>query len=209
MVRKAGAGRIYLSTGERRAEIIEAAFRCLQEFGHARLTARKIAGASGISLGHITYNFKDMNEVLVETYKHASHLLFAATLEDMEKAGTAPLDRLTAFLNTGFTAGLLRKDYIRLRIDLWSAALFHEEIAATELALYQRYRDSLSTILGELALERGASLQKIPLLSNTIMATLDGLWLDWQRRQDEEAVRDGLEGCMILVDSVLPVGPHR
>lgn len=204
MVRKRTGTRTYLSAEDRRAEIVAAAFQALQEFGYAKLTARKIADVSGISLGHISYNFKDMNEVLVETYRYASTALFEATQENLGKAPETPIEQLRAFLRTGFTPSFLKKDYIRVRVDLWSASLSHEEIASTELALYQRYREHLAQIISRLAIERKRGDEKVTLLVDTIMATLDGLWLDWERRQNEQAIENGLEGCVRLVDAVLP-----
>ena len=37
-----------------------------------------------------------------------------------------------------------------------------------------------------------------PGLADLIMATLDGLWLDWLRRGDTAAVQNGLEGCVLF-----------
>lgn len=204
MARKRSETRAYKSGEDRRTEIVEAAFKCVQEFGYAKLTARKIAETSDISLGHITYNFKDMNEVLVETYKYASRTLFEATQQSLGNAPETLVDQLRAFLRTGFTPTFLKKDYIRVRVDLWSAALSHEEIATTELALYQRYRESLATIVSRIADERGRGGAYVALIVDTIMATLDGLWLDWERRQSLEAVDNGLQGCVLLVDALIP-----
>ena len=201
---KRNGTRAYLSSQDRRAEIVAAAFKCLQEHGYARLTARKITQASGISLGHITYNFKDMNEVILETYRYASRALYEATQENLGMAPEAAIDQLRAFLRTGFAPDFLKKDYVRVRVDLWSAALHHEEIASTELALYQRYREQLTLILEKIADERGLARDRVALLADTIMAVLDGLWLDWERRRNEDAVENGLEGCLLLVDAVLP-----
>jgi hypothetical protein len=39
--------------------------------------------------------------------------------------------------------------------------------------------------------------------SDTIMAALEGLWLDWTRRHSETAIQNGLEGCIRLVNIVL------
>ncbi len=196
--------RTFRSSQDRRAEIIEAAFRCLQEVGYARLTARKIAEHSHISLGHITYHFKDMNEVLVETYRYASRILLDATFQDLSRSSKTPIEQLKAFLGTGFSPAFLKRDYLRVRIDLWSAALSHEEIALTERELYERYRASLIEILEKVREERRGRAADVTLLADTIMATLDGLWLDWERRHDDGAMRNGLDGCIRLVNAVMP-----
>lgn len=195
--------RVFRSAQDRRTEIIEAAFRCLQEYGYAKLTARKIAEHSNISLGHITYHFKDMKEVLVETYRYASLTLFEATQQDLSRSSRSPIDQLQVFLGTGFNKVFLKRDYLRVRIDLWSAALAYEEIATVERELYESYRSRLSELLRNVAADRGCDLGAVTPLADTIMATLDGLWLDWERRHDEAAIRNGLKGCLDLVNAVL------
>ena len=35
-------------------------------------------------------------------------------------------------------------------------------------------------------------------MADMIMATLDGLWLDWLRRSDAVAVKNGLDGCVLF-----------
>lgn len=194
------------SSQDRRTEIIEAAFLCLQEYGYAKLTARKIAEHSNISLGHITYHFKDMKEVLVETYRYASRTLFEATQRDLGRSSKSPIEQLRAFLGTGFSKAFLKRDYLRVRIDLWSAALAYEEIAAVERELYEGYRSRLSELLRGVAADRHCGPDAVAPLADTIMATLDGLWLDWERRHDEAAIGNGLDGCIALVNARLPPG---
>jgi AcrR family transcriptional regulator len=196
--------RVFRPSQERRAEIIEAAFQCLQEYGYAKLTARKIAEHSNIALGHITYHFKDMKEVLVETYRHASMILFEATQQDLSRSPNSPIDQLRVFLGTGFSEVFLKRDYLRVRIDLWSAALAHDDIAVVERELYERYRSRLTELLRNVAIGRGCGPEKVTALADTIMATLDGLWLDWERRHNETAIHNGLEGCIALADAMLP-----
>lgn len=60
-------------------------------------------------------------------------------------------------------------------------------MAETELALYTHYRRRLEEILAPLV----HPARLIP-VTDTIMATLDGLWLDWMRRRNLEAVDNGL-----------------
>jgi AcrR family transcriptional regulator len=195
--------RFYRTSRDRRSEIIRAAFSCLQEFGYAKITARKVAERSDSSLGHISYHFKSMNEVLIETYRYASGILFEATQQDLDKSFVDPIDKLRAFISTGFSRPFLKPDYLRVRIDLWSASLADSGIAAVELELYETYRQTLMRCLQEVATERGCDHGPVGMLADTIMATLDGLWLDWERRHDEHAIRNGLDGCIVLVSSVL------
>lgn len=179
---------------ERRRDLAEAALACLRRDGHAQLTARKVAAQAGVSLGHITYHFKDMQDLLAEAYHLASQELLEATLADLDRSGGTAEDRLRAFLWAGFTPRFLDRDYLRVRIDLWSAALAHPELEATERALYDRYRRRLEQLITAL----GASAASGARASDAIMAMLDGLWLDWLRRADRQAIENGLEACMAI-----------
>lgn len=180
---------------DRRGEIAEAALRVLGRYGHAGLTARKVAAEAGLALGHITYHFKGMDEVLSEAYRLLSARLRAASNDGM---ALPPKSRLRAFLHAGFSDTFLTHAHIRTRIDLWSAAAALPEVAATELALYRHYRATLEDLLAPLVVG-----ERIPALTDTIMATLDGLWLDWMRRRDRDAVENGLSVLMELVQHQL------
>jgi len=177
---------------DRRREIAEAALRVLGRKGHAGLTARMVAADAGISLGHITYHFSGMDEVLAEAYRLLSARLREAS--DAALTGSWPEDRLDAFLRAGFTDSFLTPAHIRMRIDLWSAAIAHPSVADTERVLYAHYRESLQTLL-----QPSVRSERIVPLADAIMATLDGLWLDWMRRRDRRAVENGLAAIRDLI----------
>ena len=184
---------------DRRQMIAEAALRVLESEGHAALTARKVATEAGLALGHISYHFTGMDEVLAEAYR-----LLSQRLREEGDGGAAtlpPADRLAAFMRAGFGARILTPGHIRARIDLWSAAAAHPAVAETELALYRHYRTRLETLLAPLV-----AADRIAALTDTIMATLDGLWLDWLRRRDSQAVENGLATLLALV-TLGPDGP--
>ena len=178
---------------DRKNHLAVAALRCLQREGYARLTARKIAAEAGMSLGHVSYHFASMDALLAAAYALAS--------EDLRAAGSAlqvgkvsPMDRLEAFLLAGFTPEFLNPSHLRMRIDLWSAALSHPAIADTERALYDRYRAELADLLTTIAVANKA--EAIPMVLDMIMAALDGIWLDWMRRRNQTSTQNALLACM-------------
>lgn len=182
--------------GDRRREIAEAALRCLERVGYAELTARKVAAEAGMSLGHISYHFNGMDEVLAEAYRLAAERLQAAGDAKIVMPGATPAERLEAFLKAGFTDDVLSPGHLRARIDLWSVAIAHPNIAKVERALYDRYRSQVETLLQQVS--DPWKTDRIPMVSDLIMATLDGLWLDWLRRHDAKAVQNGLEACVLF-----------
>ena len=178
---------------DRKHDLAAAALRCLARDGYAALTARKIAAEAGMSLGHISYHFASMDALLAEAYALASENLRAAGVQLL--AGKAsPLDRLEAFLLAGFTPEFLQPAHLRMRIDLWSAALSHPAVADTERALYDRYRADLLDLLTAIAVPGKAGA--IAQVQDLIMAALDGIWLDWMRRRDETSTQNALLACM-------------
>lgn len=191
------------TSDDRRGDIARAAVTILQAEGYAALTARKVAAVADISLGHISYHFRDMDEVLAEAYRLASSQLRDATTQGLVASDKEPIAQVRAFLWAGFGADFLRPQHLRMRIDLWSAALAHPEIAAAERDLYQRYRDDLDRLLRQVAGDDPARLARVGQVSDTIMATLDGLWLDWMRRQDSQAIENALGTLMLMLVALL------
>ena len=184
-------------TTAKRQELIRATLRVLEREGWSRLTARKVVAEAGLSLGHITYNFPSMDALLAASYRQlAEDLRAASDAAEPGASGSVP-DRLAAFLNAAFTEEFLAPGHLRMRIDLWSAALAHPELAQTEAELYDRYRQRLTLLLSALAEGHGTEA-RVPEITDTIMAALDGLWLDWARRRDSLAVRRSLDTLIDL-----------
>jgi TetR/AcrR family transcriptional repressor of bet genes len=185
-----------LSSEDRRKQIAEAALRALQTYGHAGLTARKVASEAGMSLGHLTYHYKDMAQVLVAAFRLAAEQVQEAGRLALIQPGGTSSERLDRFLRASFQPDLLTPAHLRLRIDLWSAALTVPEVADIERDLYATTRDALERLLDRLAADY--AIDRIPAVADMIMATLDGLWLDWLRRGNSDAVKNGLDGCVLF-----------
>jgi TetR/AcrR family transcriptional regulator, transcriptional repressor of bet genes len=191
----------------RREALAGAALAVLRREGYAAVTARKVAAEAQMSLGHISYHFEDMGELMAQAYRLASADLQQAEAR-LDAAGGSVRDRLEALLRAGFTDEILDPGYLRVRIDLWSAALARPEVAATELELYRAYRARLEQLLTELA--GPARSDRVPAVTDLLMATLDGLWLDWMRRRDRASVDRVLDlGLRLAERELSPRRPAR
>lgn len=199
--------RIVRPTAARRAEIVAAALDILRDVGAAGLTARGVAARAGLALGQVSYHFRSMDELLVETHRRASDELAAATAAEVAGAGASAKDRLRAFLMAGFRPAFLTTAYLRLRLELWAAARHHAALAGTEAQLYAGYRADLCALLTALAAEAGGDPAAVPGTADAVMALLDGLWLDALRRGPEAGVAAGLAACLDL--AALRLAPPR
>ncbi|MOA04889.1 hypothetical protein D3C78_1244620 [compost metagenome] len=59
-------------------------------------------------------------------------------------------------------------------------------------------------ILRKIATEHGAGQELVEKSADAIMAMLDGLWLDWQRRKSMKAIEHGISSCLDLVVLYMP-----
>lgn len=183
-------------TEARRREIAAAALRSLEQHGHAGLTARRVAAEAGLSLGHLTYNFTGMDQILAAAYE-----LAASQMQDQAEArvtltGATHAERLEAFLRGLFTPEALTPAALRVRIDLWAAALGNPALAETERNVNATLRARVEELLGRMCDSWKA--ERIPQVADMIMATLDGLWLDYARRADAEAVKSAIGACVMF-----------
>ena len=179
----------------RRAEIAQAARDCLIEFGYAGLTARRVAGKAGISLGHLTYHFTNMAEVMAEAYRLvAQDLSRTAPMEPL--AGLSPTERFAKYLQSVYAPETLSPQNIRLRVDLWSAAQEIPAVAEIERNLYEAQRVKIEEHLT--AISDPWKTGRIPAVLAFVMATMDGLWLDYMRHGDIEGIDAAIDACALF-----------
>jgi len=187
---KKGARR---STQQRRGEIALAALDCLIQHGYSGLTARRVADVAGISLGHLTYHFADMSDVHRAAWQLAAQKLSQIPpLPDPK--GLMPSARFLNFLQALFAPPQLDPALIRLRIDLASAAQTCPDIAQINRALTESLRAQIEPYLT--AMSDPWKLGRVPMAQCFVIAMLDGLWLDYARHQDRDAINAALEACV-------------
>lgn len=184
------------SSAVRRGEIAAAALECLTQHGYAGLTARRVAGRAGISLGHLTYHFTNMDEVMIAAYHlAAARLAETEALGDLK--GLSATERFVKFLQSVYAPQTLTADRIRLRLDLWSAAQSNPAVAEIERSLHEALRAKVQTHL--IAICDPWKTGRIPMVEAFVMAMLDGLWLDYMRHGDIEAIDAAIEAASHFV----------
>lgn len=183
-------------TEARRREITEAALRCLERHGHAGLTARRVAAEAGMSLGHLTYNFAGMDEIMAAAFRLAAQRMQEAAEARLNLPGATHAERLEAFLNAAFAPEKLNPAQLRVRIDLWAAAQGNPALAATEAALNAALRARVEELLARMC--DSWKTERIAQVADLVMAAMDGLWLDWTRRADAGAAQSVIAACVMF-----------
>ena len=182
------------TSDQRRGQIARAALVCLTKVGYSGLTARKVAAEAGISLGHLTYHYDTMEAVLAAAY----HLVAAELSPPLVTgaAGLTPAARFEAFLHTVFAPQNLTDAALRLRVDFWSAALTNPAIAAIESNLNDQMRARVEGHLS--AISDPWKTGRIPMVEGFVLATMDGLWLDYMRHRDLDAIEAAIEAMVLF-----------
>lgn len=180
------------TSDERRAQIAAAALVCLTKVGYAGLTARKVAAEAGISLGHLTYHFGTMEAVMAAAYQ----LVAVQLAPSIIATGQTPAAKFETFLRGVFAPEQLTEPALRLRIDLWSAAQTNPEIAKIEAEMHGQMRAKIEAHLT--AISDPWKIGRIPMVEGFVLATMDGLWLDYMRHRDLDAVYGAIEAMVLF-----------
>lgn len=183
-------------TDARRQAIVEAALKVLETHGHAGFTARRVAGEAQMSLGHLTYNFTDMAEILAAAFALAAERMQALAEARISLPGATHAERLQAFLTALVAPETLPDSLLRVRVDLWAAARGVPALQATEAALNEALRGRIAQLLDLMADSWKA--ERIPAVTDLILAALEGLWLDRARKGDGARAASVIESCVMF-----------
>ena len=88
-----------LAAEEARNRILVAAADCIVRDGLVNVRMAGIAKAAGVSSGLVHYHFATKEQLFTEVLSHSSAVSNALTEQALERAGTQPVQRLSAFLD--------------------------------------------------------------------------------------------------------------
>lgn len=191
----------------RRQELIEATFRCLGKYGHARTSVRVIAAEAGVSPGLIRHHFGEKKQLISATYRYASDLLFNHIKNAVDAVEGDDWSKLVTFIEAGFTPPILSKEYITVRFVLWGVAMTDSVIRQVHSEVNQRYRRLMSRLLGDVMGNR-MSDQEIKAVTAALAALQNGLWLDWSLNPRQATPADLRETALQLVKQHISSPAH-
>lgn len=175
------------SPEKRRADLVQAAMRCLSEGGMAAFKMERIAAEAGVSLGLLSHYFTDKNELLTEVYRAALYDQVngqLVELNDKSAPGTA-VERLSRIVDAIIAPQYLAPANLTMWLALWSEIVVNPELRRTHRALYRSYLQSLADLIGTVAKERRREVNAIE-IARDLQALIDGLFLE--RALDRRAV---------------------
>lgn len=130
----------------RRLGILRAARDIFIREGYRGFTMRKVAAATGISLGNLNYHFPRKDALLKALLEH----LIDGYVEEFERrrsaAGDSPLMQFEAVVSY-WLDDLLSRDTTAFFPELWALSNHDPQVAAMTDALYQRARQPLTALI--------------------------------------------------------------
>lgn len=162
------------SADARRAALIEAAAACLTERGLAGTTVRAICARAEVSPGLLRHYFSGISDLIAATYQATSDRMDAIFAAAVERAGTDPRARLTAYLTASFRPPVTDPELLGAWAAFWALARSDARIVRIHARSYAGYRARLSELLAAC----GVAHAEAGKLAIMLTAMVDGLWLE-------------------------------
>lgn len=129
--------------------ILKAAHDVLIEEGASAFTIRRIASASGMKVGNVSYHFP-RKEMLIKIMLDELFDSYDKLLEsEVRKPGISPEDRLRLIVKLGLD-DITGKRTTRLFTELWALANHNAFVADRVRVFYQRVHDFIGEVVSEL-----------------------------------------------------------
>jgi AcrR family transcriptional regulator len=168
-------------------KIFDAALQLFVSRGYRNTTVEQIANEIGLTKGAVYFYFKTKEAIMLRLLDQAEEIVVDRMLEDSAAAGNSARDKLVEFVHGQARLALVHPLHILLLILMSLEFVgFGGEIEDRIRAIYQRMYQELEAIIGlgqmsgEIRDDVGARE-----LASMLMASHDGVFLEWYRRHEE------------------------
>jgi TetR/AcrR family transcriptional repressor of bet genes len=134
---------------ERKAQILEAAYKVGSQRGLDRLTIRLVAAEAGLSNGLVHFHFKSKEVLLVALLDWVLATTTALHVSEEIARIPSPLDRLLALLRQEMDRLTRDRRRIHLFFDFWLMGIRHPKIRRRMRAELDRYREAFRPMAQE------------------------------------------------------------
>jgi AcrR family transcriptional regulator len=165
-----------LAAEEARNRILVAAADCIVRDGLVNVRMAGIARTAGVSSGLVHYHFATKEQLFTEVLSHSSAISQALTERALERAGTQPAQRLSAFLDRCLPSDEQLTHDWRLWQELDLLCLRQPALAKVGTDVYETIYASITDIIetGVAAGVFALDTQDARLVAETAVALCDG-----------------------------------
>jgi AcrR family transcriptional regulator len=173
-------------------QILDAVISCIVEGGIAGVSMRAVADGADVSLGLLNYHFDGKQALIASAFQLVCDRLLVSAMDTLDGVVGAE-DRVRAFVRGSAHDEFLAPEYLRLRLVLWAAGRLDPEIGAADLRFYEEYVVRMADLI--VAACPGVDAAGARTRADDVSLIQNGLWLNWARFGDREALERGLRRC--------------
>jgi AcrR family transcriptional regulator len=198
-----GAASYRRKTAEaRKGELVQAAIDCLAQHGVAGFTVENICAIAGVSRGLISHHFGGKDALLAAAYAamtaHIERLDARAALD----AGTSARGILKTIVDNNFSSSALKRSEVKAWLAIYGEIAGNPRLLEIHRRRYERYHASLVTAIEAAGRETGASPDAAQ-LATSLIALIDGLWLQWGLDATRVSPEDAKRACYDLLGEII------
>ena len=182
-----------MSFSETQEQILDAAMDVIVRDGLDSTSMRAVAEEAEVSLGLLSYHFEGKEKLIVAAFQRATERLIQLIDDRMAEAGDDPRDRVKAALRSWFDPEFSDVQHLEMWLAIWAVSRTNDEVAATERDLYDRCAAQLNAAIADV--DPSLSPDKVGRRVTDLLALQNGLWINWNRWADDEALERGLKLC--------------
>ncbi len=173
---------------QRRAEIIDAFYRCVTMNGLQNSSMREIAKEARMQPSMLHHYFKDRDEMIGELVKKIVDDLTARYSREIEryKNPQRRFDKAVEFL---FGPEMVNDEHAGFFYDSWAEARKNETVRESYAKLYRRFRQAIIDLLVDTGKASGLSPSEQKELASLVIAIQDGASLQWDLDRDAVPLR--------------------
>jgi TetR/AcrR family transcriptional regulator, transcriptional repressor of bet genes len=190
-----------LTSGDRRAQLEDAALACMAQGGILHFTIDKVCAKAGVSRGLITHHFGSKDGLLAAVYAR----MYGAMLDAIEERVTGQ-PRIVTLVEAMMSPPQFAPDQLNIWLSLWGEIATNPTLQKEHRKHYATYRADVATAVQEVKEERGVTVDA-DALALSLICLIDGLGL---QRCIDPTVLDADQArtaCYGLLEAAL--GPVR
>ena len=164
---------------QRRAQIIEAFYRCIVRDGLQKASTREVAKEAGVQTSILHHYFKDRDEMIEELVKNIVDEIATRYVPEIRRY-KSPRTRFNKAIEFLFGPAMINEEHAGFFYDCWAEAKRNDKVRESFAKLYRRFHRTIVDLLVETGRASGLSHAEVSELASMVIAIQDGISLQWE-----------------------------
>jgi TetR/AcrR family transcriptional regulator, transcriptional repressor of bet genes len=193
-----------LAREKRRDQLIQATINCVANKGFSATTMADITSEAGLSLGIVNLHFQSKEKLLMETLEYLAEEYKGLWEKALDESGPEPAAKLAALIELDFSKGVAERKKLAVWFAFWGETRSHPDYIKTCAAYDRHYAKRETELFAELISEGKYQDLDARILTTTLDALTEGLWLDMLLMQNKIDRNQAKAIVMSYLHNILP-----